>query len=459
MTLEDTYYHLKGQNDNKELYSYETHAPMVFNKHKLLKIIKKKPIYSNGRNERVHRNKHVGGNETVLTADELGNPIEKKKNGRCKYCGASQKEYERDESLESHAYAFIHTDNIKTRVDEIFGGEMKFDVIIGNPPYQLSDGGNNASSKPIYHLFIEQAKKLEPRFLSVVVPARWYAGGKGLDEFRASTLSDPRLQYLHDFFDTNDVFPGVDISGGVCYFLWSKDYKGMCEVTSHISSRKSTLIRNLIEGETGTFVRFNEAIPILRKIKNAGERSFGNGISSRKPFGIPTNIKVSDKLSDESVKIYAYPKNGFVPKNAIEKNEDWIARYKVLSAKAYGERGAFPYKVVATPSIAEPGSCCSETYICLSVVDSQKEAKNIVSYIATKFFRFLVLLKKNTQDATSKVYEFVPTQDFTKPWTDEELYKKYGLDEDEIGFIERMIRPMEVEQIVGLLLNQEKETK
>lgn len=322
---------------------------------------------------------------------------------------------------------------------------MKFDVMIGNPPYQLSDGGNNASSKPIYHLFIEQAKKLEPRFLSVVVPARWYAGGKGLDEFRASMLSDSRLQYLHDFFDTNDVFPGVDISGGVCYFLWSKDYRGECEVTSHISSRKSTLNRNLIEGDSGTFVRFNEAIPILRKIKNVGEKSFGFGISSRKPFGIPTNMQVGDKPWAESVKIYAYPKNGFVSKNAIEKNGDWVDRYKVLSAKAYGERGAFPYKVIATPSIAEPGSCCSETYICLSVVDSQQEARNIVSYIATRFFRFLVLLKKNTQNGPRGVYQFVPMQDFSKPWTDLALYEKYGLDQDEIDFIESMIRPMEVE--------------
>lgn len=322
---------------------------------------------------------------------------------------------------------------------------MKFDVIIGNPPYQLSDGGNAASASPLYHLFVQQAMKLNPRYLTMIIPARWYAGGKGLDDFRTTMLHDGRIRTLVDFFDSTDCFPGVDISGGICYFLWERDNKGECEVISFRDSKKSVLTRPLLEENEETFIRFNEAITILEKIKKANEPSFGKNVSSRKPFGFSTNPEsITQMNKDGYVPIFAYPQNGFVKKSLISKNIEWLPKYKVCDAKAYGERGKFPYNVIAKPFIAGPQTCCSETYIVLGAYDSIKEAQNVLSYLSTKFVRFLILIKKNTQDAPARVYQLIPLQDFSKPWTDEELYAKYDLTNDEIAFIESMIKPMDL---------------
>lgn len=358
--------------------------------------------------------------------------------GKCNYCGASQEVYDREDALETYAYNFIHTD----KPEKIFN--MKFDVIVGNPPYQLSDGGAGVSASPLYHKFVEQAIKLNPRYLSMIIPSRWFAGGKGLDEFRERMLNDTRIVQIIDYFDSNECFPGVDISGGVCYFLWNKEYKGNCSVTSIRNGNKSVLDRPLLELNSKTFIRFNEAIAIVRKIQSFKEPTFDTIVSSRKPFGLATNVIIKEKKGENDVPIYAYPKNGYISKNKILKNADWIDKYKILMAKAYGERGSFPYLMLSKPFIAENNSCCSETYILIGPFDLKKEAENTVSYIKTKFFRFLILLKKNTQDATKQVYSFIPMQDFNEPWTDEKLHIKYGLTEDEIAFIDSMIRPMEL---------------
>lgn len=362
---------------------------------------------------------------------------------RCAYCGAAASEYARDTERESHAYAFIHTSDIRARMDQLFGATVQFDVIIGNPPYQMSDGGNNASAMPIYQLFAEQAKALEPRFLSLVIPARWYAGGKGLDGFRQSMVGDGRVRELHDFFSAEDVFPGVDISGGICYFLWARDNPGPVRVVSYRGGEVNALERPSLADEGGTIVRFNEGIRILDKVRSRAEERFADGVSARKPFGIPTNVRVSPTQSPGDVRIFAYPSNGFVSAPTIERNRELVDRHKVLISYVYGERGSFPYLVIGKPFIAEPGTCCSETYLIARVCDSAEEAQNVASYMRTRLFRFLVLLAKNTQHATSKVYTFVPTQDFSRPWTDADLYAKYGITDDEVAFIESMVRPME----------------
>ena len=361
------------------------------------------------------------------------------KDGKCVYCGASQSEYDRDASLETHAYEFIHF----LKPEEIFN--MKFDVIVSNPPYQISDGGNGASAKPIYHLFVQQAKKLNPRYMTMIIPARWYSGGKGLDEFRSEMLHDREICELTDFFDSVDCFPGVDISGGICYFLWHRENNSDCRIISHRGKTTTVMVRPLIENATAPFIRFNEAVEIYRKVSSHKEKVLSEIVSSRKPFGLPTNPKgINSVESKDNIKIYAYPKSGYIARSEIAKNIDLIDKYKVCDAKAYGERGNFPYTVLAKPFLAEPNSCCSETYIVIGSFDTEMQAKNLMSYIATKFFRFMVLLQKNTQDAPQRVYSLVPIQDFSKPWSDEELYKKYNLTDDEIAFIESMIKPMDL---------------
>ena len=364
------------------------------------------------------------------------------KDGKCVFCGASEKEYGEAvrHGLETHAYELIHT----TKPEDIF--KMKFDVIIGNPPYQLSDGGSNASATPIYQLFIQQAKKLSPRYLSMIVPSRWFAGGKGLDSFRNEMIADTRIRELHDYLNASDCFGnGVEIKGGVCYFLWDRDNRGDCLVATHSSEGVISQQKRYMKiGDNDVFIRRNEAISILEKVSAFKENSFSTIVSSRKPFALPTNITGSKTRSGCDVILYQRGGTAFYPLSGLTKNQGWINKYKIYITKAYNAGDDYPHQILNKPIFGDKETCCTETYIVIGPFESEMITNNVISYVCTKFFRFLVSLKKISQDATQRVYEFVPMQDFSKPWTDEELYAKYGLTEEEINFIESMIKPMEL---------------
>ncbi len=373
--------------------------------------------------------------------------------GRCLFCGASESEYARGAALETHAYPFIHM----AKPEEVLG--MKFDVIIGNPPYQLNDGGGTGSSAiPIYHKFVQQARKLNPRYLTMIVPARWFTGGRGLDEFRDEMLHDERLRIIHDFVNAGDCFPGVEIKGGACYFLWERDNKGKCKVYTHENGKiVSEAERTLLEEGAETFIRYNEAIAILHKARSLGEESFASIVSANDPFGFDVRVEDSYRRVKPEYRLEPFENGvvfyyngwqrlgiGYIDESAISRNLDWVKDYKVYVSKAYGAGESFPHQILNKPILGEPNSCCTETYLLIGPFSNKERAKNVISYIETKFFRFLVLLIKNTQNGMKKVYSFVPMQNFNEPWTDEKLYAKYGLTDSETAFIESMIRPMEL---------------
>jgi site-specific DNA-methyltransferase (adenine-specific) len=397
----------------------------------------------------VYCSKHASGKYSVCDEfdDDSGNIRFDRtehtwKDGRCVFCGANQENYDRGEELETHAYRFIHTE----KPEEIFN--MKFDVIVGNPPYQLSDGGFGDSAAPIYHKFIQQAKKLSPRYLSMIIPARWYSGGKGLDDFRDEMLNDFRLSEIHDFPETKDCFPGLNIRGGVCYFLWDIKHQGDCKICTHKGNVITSVDeRSLLEPEAKIFIRYNEAIPILHKVRKMKEKTFEGIVSSRKPFGLSTNFSdyKKEKSGIYSIKLYRFGEDGYINKEQINKADDLLQKYKIFIAKASPGGDYYPHQVFSRPILGVPNTCCTETYIVIGPFNDERTTKNVMQYIATRFFRFMVLLIKNTQDVPKKVYSFVPMQDFSEPWTDEKLYKKYGLTQDEIAFIESMIRPMEID--------------
>lgn len=364
------------------------------------------------------------------------------KNGKCVLCGASKGQWGRGDDLETYAYEFIHV-----KPERIFN--MKFDVIISNPPYQLktTEIEGKANAVPIYNKFVEQARKMNSRFLTMIIPARWYAGGAGLDDFRSLMLHDDSIVEIDDFVNEKDCFPGVDIKGGVCYFLRDNNYHGECIIKQHdgenvISSAK----RPLLEEGMDTFIRHNNAISILNRVRMAesNAESFSSLVSPQTPFGIISSFKDYHKnYQDGDIKYYTSKDEGWVNPSYIKARRELVAPWKVYISAAYGAGEGYPHQIINRPFVGEPQSCCSQTYLVIGGFESKQICENVISYIKTKFFRFMVMLKKNAQHAMRGVYECVPMQDFSKPWTDEELYAKYGLTQEEIDFIESMIRPMD----------------
>ena len=354
--------------------------------------------------------------------------------GKCRICGSPYENLERGDSMENYAYQFIH---------EQEASKMKFDVVVGNPPYQIQDGGAGASASPIYQLFVNQAFRLKPRYVSMIIPSRWFAGGKGLDAFREQMLQSTKFKYLVDFPAASELFPSVEIKGGVCYFLWDEKYDGRCEVKTYQDGKEqSTATRYL--GEHGDiFVRFNEALPILEKVKLKTNIYLDEQIAPSKPFGLRTFFnEYKESPFKNSVALYGNGGKYYVRRDQIIANHQWIDKWKVLTSNGYGAGEGYPHQILGVPILAEPNSACTETYIVCGLYDSEIEARNFEIYMRTKFFRFLVALRKNTQHVTQTKFRFVPSLDMKTAWDDTKLAKHFGLTSEEVAFIDSIVRDM-----------------
>lgn len=359
---------------------------------------------------------------------------------KCKYCGAPRSIFDGRTSLESHAYAFIHADDARAQLASMFGGDMQFDVIIGNPPYQLDDGGHGRSASPIYQLFVKQAKLLDPRYLSMVIPSRWLGGGKGLAEFRSEMLNDDRIRKLVDYENAQDAFPGIDFAGGVCYFLWERDSRGACEVTNFTGELVTISERRL--NEFPSFVRHSNALPIIRKVSSRTTVKMSAQVSSRKPFGLATDVR-PEKFGDLTLR---WEKGeGPYPREKITAGLDLIDKWKVVTSYVAYDHAGNPGKdgkrrVFSKIDVLPPGTICTETYLVVGSFATENEARNLVKYMKTKFFRFLVAQFMYSHHLTKGTYDLVPVIEMTQEWTDSMLAKRFELTDDESEFISSKIR-------------------
>jgi len=363
-------------------------------------------------------------------------------NGKCTFCGASESEYERGDELETHAYEWIHT----AKPEEIF--RMKFDVIIGNPPYQLDTGGAGKQAKPIYNLFVEQAKKLRPRYLTMIIPSRWFAGGMGLDTFRDNMMNDGHIRRLVDFSNAKDCFPQNSISGGVCYFLWDRDTKGNCIFTNVNNGKENVISRPL--NEFSVLVRYNNAVSIIHKVKSKDWVPFDSIISPLMPYGLSTNYRGrAHREYEDDLILHASNGISYICPSEILKGLETVYGYKVLISKTSAEHAGEPGKdgmlrvLTSSIKVIGPGEVCTHSYFIIGNYDNREKAENTLSYLKTRFVRFLLLLSMSSINLSKLVFSFVPMQDFSRPWTDEKLFEKYGLTDEEISFILGMIKPME----------------
>lgn len=365
--------------------------------------------------------------------------------GKCKFCSAPKAIFDRSTDLETYAYDFIHATDPKNRLTQLFGVKMKFDVVVGNPPYQMTGGAGGSSDSSIYHLFVEQAIRLEPRLLSMVIPSRWLAGGRGLDDFRTTMLNSRRLLRLVDHPVSKEVFPGVEVKGGICYFLWSNTHDGTCKVSVVRGDESSTTERRLDEFDV--FVRDPRAVAILRKVLKLKEPAITEILTADTPFGIATNFdgfRTTAQKGDVALYFVRSGKRdtGFIPRSLVEKNASLLDKWKVLAPKAGSDGGQrIPDSVLGKPWMCPPPAACTQTFLAFHV-DNEAQAASLMSYYETKFFRHLVSLRKLTQDALRPMYGWVPQQTWDRKWTDDELNQKYQLSAAEISYIESVVKPM-----------------
>lgn len=368
------------------------------------------------------------------------------KDHKCIFCGVSDnvETYTRDDSMETHAYEFIHT----YKPEELFN--MKFDVIIGNPPYQLNDGGsgNGNSALPLYDKFIKQAIKLKPRYLTMIIPSRWYAGGRGLDEFRSMMLSNNHLKYLVDYPKSRDCFDGVDIAGGVCYFLYDSLFSGECTIINKQHNYEDVLVRSL--NEYPIFIRYNRAIGIIRKINSKIKDNFANTSFTSNPFGFRSFIRGEKTCNADSVALITSEGKTYIDSINIIKNKQELHKYKVCFGKINPDRGgvngnAVNYNVINKPFIAMPNEIISESYLLIETFNDKQSAINCLQFFTTKLARFLIFMSMSSMNITNNNLMFVPRLNFNKIWTDSELYTFFNLSETEVNFIEELIKPMIIE--------------
>lgn len=378
-------------------------------------------------------------------------------NGKCIFCGASESEYggKKREGMETHAYELIHT----TKPEEIFG--MKFDVIIGNPPYQLATGGGTeekksaTQAKPIYHRFIEQAKKLNPRYLCMIVPARWYNGGIGLNQFRDDMLHDKRIVQLVDYNNSKDCFKDVIIVGGVCYFLWDRDNpRAKCKITNINGDTALTEARPLDEFGT-LFIRSNESIEIINKVRMKATHYLNEIVSSLDTFGIPTQEHGHTvKQPNDVVLIHSDGYNGqansFYERSRIRKNTELIDKYKVKISRMIPQGGEFGirpengYRSISTPQVLAPGVVDTFSYLNVGFFDTEEEAENYKHYLQCKFTRYLLRTTFSGVNISQNNFLFAPLMDYKIRWTDEMLYEHFELSPEQCSLIENTMRPMDV---------------
>ena len=323
---------------------------------------------------------------------------------------------------------------------------MKFKAIVGNPPYQIMDGGAKASASPIYQLFVDSSKKLSPSSISMIMPSKWFAGGKGLDEFRESMRTDKHIEYIKDFVNSKELFPTASIGGGICYFLWNNKHNGKCHFTNILAGRESTMERSLDEYEV--IVRYNEAINILNTAVPDGTPTISDIMLSRNPFGQSSNVRGKDIFYPNSIELVTSQGSYFVDKDSITENVDYVNSWKVSISKVTCEHAGEPdkngqVKVLSSLRTFGPNVACTDSYLIIGKFETEREANNLRSYLSTKFARFLLLLSVSSINLSKDKFKFVPMQDFSKPWTDEELYLKYNLNEDEINYIDSIIKPMD----------------